>query len=112
MNTPSARIVAAGQEPQVIVDAHGRKLSLHRLDALDKLRLFKAVGPTLAQNEPYLGMALLACSVIAIDDVPYPMPVNEAQIEHFVQRLGEMGLAAVAQGLRPDLVSSLDTAKN
>jgi len=112
MNTPSARIVAAGQEAQVIIDAHGRKLSLHRLDALDKLRLFKALGPTLAQNEPYLGMALLACSVIAIDDVPYPMPVNEAQIEHFVQRLGDMGLAAVAQGLRPDLVSSLDTAKN
>ena len=112
MNTPSARIVAAGQEAQVVTDAQGRKLSLHRLDALDKLRLFKAVGPTLAQNEPYLGMALLACSVMAIDDVPYPTPVNEAQIEHLVQRLGDMGLTAVAQGLRPDSVSSLDAAKN
>jgi hypothetical protein len=112
MQTPSARIVAAGQEAAVVTDAHGRKLSLHRLDALDKLRLFKAVGPTLAQNEPYLGMALLACSVTAIDDVPYPTPINETQIEHLVQRLGDMGLAAVAQGLRPDSVSSLDTAKN
>lgn len=112
MHTPSVRIVAAGHDVPVATDLQGRKLSLRRLDALDKLRLFKAVGSTLAQNEPYLGMALLACSVTAIDDVPCPMPVNEVQIEHLVQRLGEQGLAAVAQALRPDSATSLDAAKN
>ena len=112
MNAPSAR-VATEHEGPVVTDAQGRKLSLRRLDALDKLRLFKAVGPALAQNEPYLGMALLACSVTAIDNLPCPMPTNEAQIEHLIQRLGDFGLAAVAQGLRPETTTvSLDVAKN
>lgn len=75
----------------------GRKLTIKRLDALDKLRLFKAAGPELAQNEPYLGMAVFAYSVTAIDDVPIPPPVNEGQIEQAVQRLGEEGLAAVVE---------------
>jgi len=112
MQSPSARIVAAAQEVTTVTDAHGRKLNLQRLDALDKLRLFKAVGSTLAQNQPYLGMALLACSVVAIDDVPYPRPVNEVLIEHMVQRLGDAGLAAVAAALRSDPSPDGDAAKN
>jgi hypothetical protein len=112
MQAPSMRILAAAQEAPIVTDAHGRKLTLQRLDALDKLRLFKAVGPMLAQNQPYLGMALLACSVVAIDDVPCPRPVNETQIEHMVQRLGDAGLAAVADAFRFDPPPDLDAAKN
>ena len=56
---------------------------------------------------------MLACSVTAIDNLPCPMPTNEAQIEHLIQRLGDFGLAAVAQGLRPETATvSLDVAKN
>lgn len=72
---------------------------LRRLSALDKLRLFKAAGPALAQNGPWMGVALLAASVAAIDDVPVPAPMTEAQIEALVGRLGEEGLAAVADAL-------------
>jgi hypothetical protein len=73
------------------------------MNALDKLRLFKAAGPVLAQNEPWLGMAFLACSVVAIDGVPVPTPANETQIEAMVARLGDAGVATVAGALGSDL---------
>lgn len=112
MQTPTARIVATAQAPITVIDAHGRKLAVRRLDAVGKLRLFKALGSALAQNEPYLGMALLASSVSSIDDVPCPAAVNEALIENAVRQLGEAGLSAVAQALRPEDPLDLDAAKN
>lgn len=112
MSTPSASIIATAQEAPTVTDAHGRRLTLRRLDALARLKLFKALGSTLSQNEPYLGMALLAVSVSKIDDVPYPFPATEMLIENMVQRLGDAGLSAVAQTLRQDEVLDADTAKN
>jgi hypothetical protein len=97
--TPSEAIVLSAAATGEVVDADGRRLQFRRLTALDKLRLFKAVGPVLAQNEPYLGMAVLAFSVSAIDGVPQPPPINEAHIEGLVSRLGDVGLAAIATGL-------------
>lgn len=101
-DTPSARLVAAAQAAPVVTDAAGRTLSLRRLTALDKLRLYKAAGPLLAQNAPWLGVALLAASVTAIDEVPVPPPATEAQIEALVARLGEDALAAIADALAPE----------
>jgi hypothetical protein len=69
---------------------------VRRISVLDKLRLFKAAGPVLSQNAAWLGLALLAFSVSAIDDVPVPMPATEQQIESLVSRLGDLGIAAVA----------------
>jgi hypothetical protein len=96
---PSAQIIASTGQPNVVTAADGRRLTLRRMNALDKLRLFKAAGPMLSQNEPWLGMALLACSVLAIDDVPVPAPANEQQIEALVARLGDTGIAAAASAL-------------
>jgi hypothetical protein len=73
------------------------------MTSLDKLRLFKAAGPVLAQNQPWLGMAMLACSVAGIDNVPVPAPINEQQIESMVTRLGDLGIAAVAEALNGQL---------
>ena len=101
MDTPSGRIVAAAAERLRVMDGEGRALELRRMGALDKLRMFKALGPALSQNAPYLGMAMLACSVTAIDDVPVPPPASELQVEQMVQRLGDGGIAAVAEALRP-----------
>jgi hypothetical protein len=102
MDTPSSRLVAAAQAPIEVVDAQGRRLSLRRMTALDKLRLFKAAGPTLSQNRAWLGMAVLACAVTAIDDVPVPPLVSEGQIEAMVQRLGDNGVAAIGNALERD----------
>ncbi len=102
MDTPSSRIVSAAAEQIVVHDVEGRALSLRRMGALDRLRLFKAVGPHLAQNTPYLGMAMLAASVAAIDGIPVPPPVTESQVEALVSRLGDAGIAAAAAGLSSD----------
>jgi hypothetical protein len=99
--TPSEAIIS---DPNTTVtDGSGRKLSLRRLTALDRLRLFKAAGAMLSQNDRWLGMAMLAVSVSAIDDIPIPQPSNEHQIEALVHRLGDAGVAAVAAALDPSL---------
>lgn len=79
-----------------IEDAHGRTLSLRRLTMLDRLRLFKALGPDLAMNDAYLGVASLAASITAIDSMPLPFPESEAAVENAVERLGEEGIEAAA----------------
>ena len=104
--TPSARIVLDAAAPMSALSADGRRFTLRRMNVLDRLRLFKAVGAELANNEAYLGIAYLACAVSAIDEVPVPAPVNEQQIEAMVGRLGDDGVAAVA-----DAFAALDAAK-
>jgi hypothetical protein len=103
--TPSEAIVASATAAPTITDADGRSITLRRLTALDKLRLFKAAGPILAQNQPWLGMAVLACSVVAIDGVPVPAPANELQIEAMVGRLGDAGISAIAASLSVEPLS-------
>jgi hypothetical protein len=99
MDTPAHRLVAAATAEFQVADGGGRTLTLRRLDALDRLRLFKALGAELSLNTPYLGMALLACSVTAIDGVPVPPPVTEDHLEALVRRLGDHGIAAAADAL-------------
>lgn len=97
--SPSATIIADAAKTKAVVDDSGRSIVVRKLNALDKLRLFKAAGPVLAQNHPWLGMAILACSVTAIDNVPFPAPANEQQIEAMIARLGDAGITAVAAAL-------------
>lgn len=103
--SPSDTIVSQAATTWTITDAGGRRITLRRLTALGKLRLFKAAGPALSHNQYWLGMATLACSVHAIDDVPVPMPTNEPQIEALVGRLGDAGIAAIAVALNADASS-------
>jgi hypothetical protein len=98
--TPSETIVRDANRRFTVTDRSGRNLLLRRLTALDTLRLFKAAGPELAQNEAWLAMAGLAFSVVEINGVPVPAPVNEAQIEGIIDRLGDEGLAAAASTLK------------
>jgi urea transporter len=106
----SAQIVNSAMAPIVVRDSDGRELVLRRMTALDRLRLFKAIGPVLSQNNLYLGMAMLAASVIAIDTVPVPPPVTEGQIEGLVARLGDCGISAVAAGLAADAPAVMGSA--
>lgn len=114
--TPSASILTSAAATETVTDDIGRRLTIRRLTTLDRLRLFKAAGPVLAQNQPWLGMALIASSVAAIDDVPIPPPANEAQIEAMVGRLGDAGIEAVAQLLQqaaePTAAQLVDRAGN
>ncbi len=107
---PSARVIAAAQAAPCVTDAQGRRLQLRKMTALDKLRLFKAAGPVLAQNQSWLGMAVLAASVAAIDDVPVPAPASEQQVEALVGRLGDAGIAAVGVALAESRPSASEVA--
>jgi hypothetical protein len=100
MDAPSARMIAASAQTRTVTDALGRRIAVRKLGVLERLRVFRAAGPTLSGNQPWLGMAMLACSVTAVDDVPVPMPGNEQQIEAMVGRLGDAGIAAVADAFR------------
>lgn len=111
LQTPSARLIAAAQAASELRDGQGRKLSIRRMGALDRLRLFKAAGPQLAGNPAWMGMAAVACSVVAIDDVPVPQPASEPQVEALVARLGDIGIAAVATALSAQAPAAAD-AKN
>ncbi len=86
---------------QVITDKSGRRLTLRKFGVLETLRLFKALGPELSLNRPYLGYAKVASSVSMIDDVPVPAPLSEADVEAVLARLGDDGLAAVSESMKP-----------
>jgi hypothetical protein len=107
--TPSATIVAKATESRSIVDSLGRRLTLRTLTALDKLRVFKAAGPELALNQPWLAMAILCSSVTAIDDIPIPPPSSETQVEALVGRLGDSGIEAIAQSI--EALSEIDESE-
>jgi hypothetical protein len=82
-----------------IKDASGRNLKVRRINALDRLRLLKAAGPELSQNDAWLGLAALTLSVVEINGIPRPLPTNERQIETAVSELGDEGLQAIADAL-------------
>ena len=80
---------------EIVTDKAGRKIQLRRVGVLEQLRLFKALGPELSLNEPYMDIAIIAASVSMIDDIPVPFPVNELGVETILERLGNDGVAAV-----------------
>lgn len=96
MTTPSLRILAEARATTDLVDALGRRIEVRRLTALDRLRVFKAAGTTLAANPGWMGLATLAFAVTAIDGVPVPQPASEAQVEALVRQLDDAGLAAIS----------------
>jgi hypothetical protein len=88
---------------RVITDKTGRRLSLRKVGVLETLRLYKALGPELAVNGPYMSAARIAASVAAIDDIPVPFPASETAVEALLERLDEHGAIAVSEAIsRPD----------
>ena len=108
--TPSKAIVIESVRSVSTVDTRGRRLTLRRLTALDTLRLFKAAGPVLAQNEPWLSMAGMAFAISEIDGIPVPAPTSETQIEALIDRLGDDGLAAIANSMQTEFSASATPA--
>ena len=108
--TPTEAYIAAAHDVRDITDAAGRTLTIRRPTTVDRLRLFKVVGPVSSNNDRYLGMAMLAFTVMAIDGVPYPQPANEHQLESLLDRLGGEGTAAIAASLAPEDTEGLASA--
>jgi hypothetical protein len=106
--TPSQTIMRQVASTDTVVDGKGRRLTIRRLTALDTLRLLKAAGPVMAQNEAWLAMAGLVFAVVEIDGVPVPAPVTETQIENLVDRLDDVGLEAIAHHLKGNGASEMN----
>lgn len=96
---PSKRIVRDASRTLCVTDTNGHKIKFRRPNALDTLRLLKAAGPDLSQNEAWLSMASLAFAVTSIDDVPMPQPASEGQIETLIDKLGDAGVTAIADAI-------------
>jgi hypothetical protein len=105
--TPTDLIVSNANRTFEVVDDLGRKLTIRRVNALDRLRLLKAAGPVLSQNDAWLNMAALATSVVEIDGIPRPTPTNERHIEAIISDLGDSGLYAIADALSTNDDSTL-----
>jgi hypothetical protein len=99
VTTPTDFILANACKTVQIRDCTGRNLTVRRINAIDRLRLLKVAGPDLSQNDAWLNMAALTLSLVEIDGIPRPAPINERQIETLVTELGDDGLRAVAQAL-------------
>jgi hypothetical protein len=102
LTSPSDDITSSFNQPIEIRDGLGRKLTIRRINALDRLRLLKAAGPDLSQNDSWLNMAVLTLSLIAVNEIPRMMPTSERQIEAAILELGDPGLEAIADALNAD----------
>ncbi len=101
--TVSTDIIQHSRSHIEIKDDRGRVIKIRRLNALDRLRILKAAGPNLSQNDGWLNMAALAASVVEIDGTPRIMPSSERLIEAAVAELDDAGLAKIADALQDDL---------
>ena len=96
--TPSQQIIAASPASQVheFTDSRGRFLKWKMPSFLEQVRLLRAIGPEQAQNQPYVEIVNVACSIVSIDGVPEPKPTSERQIDATLERLGDEGIAAIS----------------
>jgi hypothetical protein len=93
-----------------VIDANGRTLTLRRIGPVEHLRIFRALGPQLSENVPYVNGALIAAAVAMIDELPLPFPANEAAVEAALERIGLEAMALVAAAIRPPSAEELAAA--
>jgi len=96
-DTPSAAMVKSAAQPVEVADELGRIIRIRKLNALDRMRLLEAIGSSGAEIPQYVGYAVLAASVIAINGTLESPPRTKKDIEFLVQRLDDAGLNAVAK---------------
>jgi hypothetical protein len=95
--TPSAGIIRNANKTGTVTDALGRVITVKKLSALDRMRLFAFAGPELSTNEPWIGMAALAFAVTGVGDDQNVRPNSLRELEAHVERLGDDGLEAAAR---------------
>jgi hypothetical protein len=83
----------------MVKDNAGRLLKVKRLSALDRVRLFRAMGATDSENRMLGSYANTAAAVTEIDGSPVPFPSTSLQLDALIQRLDEHGLEAVVLAL-------------
>jgi hypothetical protein len=107
----SAEIIAAAVERPTVQDKRGRTITLRKLGPVQRTRLLKVIGPDSSRNLPLVGYYTMAVSVFAINGEEEAFPTKEMQLEGMLERLGDDGLEAVAEGWKKAGWSSEDEGK-
>lgn len=112
--TPSESVVNDAKKVLEATDSLGRRIVVQRPNALTSYRIMKMLGGENARNEVVIGYAMLACSVVSINGEPIMMPNSERQIEAMIDRLGDEGMAAIADcfAANPVVTTGKEEAKN
>jgi hypothetical protein len=82
-----------------VLDSTGRALKVKRLSALDRVRLFRAMGAVDAENRMISSYAATAAAVVEIDGHPVPFPQSSISLDALIARLDEHGLACAIEAL-------------
>lgn len=110
--TASQTIIKAANEVVIITDENGREIGIKKLDAIGKFDMFELIG---AGNNLSIGYASLVFHVVAIGGEPVNRPVNRIQLKAVIQKLGDSGMDAVADGItehfNPNKVIGTDDIK-
>jgi hypothetical protein len=98
-----------------VVDSRGRVIKIKKLSALDRMRLFKAVGAEDSENRLFMSYASAAAAVTELEGLAVTPVANQIQLSALVARLDEHGLEAVVNGLvalNPEREDVATAAKN
>ena len=84
-----------------IVDAKGRRFTTKELDPGDLLDLLEAAGSN-SGNAAWLRLAMVVCSVTAIDGVPVPLATTKQDVRQSAKMIGNDGLVALNKAMLGD----------
>jgi hypothetical protein len=97
-------------------DKNGRTIKVKKLGALDRVRLFKALGAEASENRQVMHYSALAASVTELNGDHVGFPTTSAQVDALIARLDDDGLEAVITALvalSPEMAEgAVDQAKN
>jgi hypothetical protein len=97
--TAASKVTIIDAKNASVIDSRGRLIKVKKLSALDRMRLFKAMGAVHAENRMAASYAATAAAVTELDGMMVPFPTSDIQLDALVGRLDEEGLEAVVMAL-------------
>jgi hypothetical protein len=93
------KVTITDERNATVVDNRGRRITVKKLSALDRVRLFRALGAIDSENRMLGSYASTAAAVTELDGLPVPFPSTSLQLDALIGRLDEDGLEAVILAL-------------
>ena len=101
--TPSEQIIQEANHIYRVTDVKGRQIGFKSMDMNRRRRTFKAISAEMQGKPQYMGMVMIAASVVEIDGEEIPLPTTELQFDALIDRLDDAGFAAVGAGIQKHL---------
>lgn len=92
-----------------ITDKNGRVFETKELDPGDLLDILEAAAEA-SGNQSWVRLAMVVCSVTAIDGVPVPFATRKADVTKLARTIGNDGLVALNQSMFGDGEAKVDTS--